>query len=206
MLFDVQQLPPTSVYKLLTATIVPRPIAWVVTQSPDGEVNAAPFSFFNVFSGDPPVICIGVGARGPGHPKDTAANVALTGELVVNLVSEDLATQMNVTAIDFPQGVDELAEAGLTRVPSSKIKPPRIGESPVAFECVKLDIHPVGADNVLIIARVVAIHVRDDVVLDPARCHIDTPRLKLLGRMHGAGMYVRLTDLFEMPRLRLPPG
>ena len=205
MLFDFQTISPKNAYKLLVSTVVPRPIAWVVTQSPEGETNAAPFSFFNAFSGDPPVVCLGIGSHEPGRPKDTASNIAATGELVVNLVSEELATRMNITAFEYPRGVDEMREAGLTPVPSAKVKPPRIGESPVSFECVKMAIHPLGADSALVVARVVAMHIEDALVLDPERCHVDTPRLHLIGRMHGAGMYARTTDLFEMPRLREPP-
>jgi flavin reductase (DIM6/NTAB) family NADH-FMN oxidoreductase RutF len=200
MLFDFDTLAHKDAYKLMTSCIVPRPIAWVVTQSADGVLNAAPFSFFNMFSGNPPVVCIGVGSRPTGEKKDTALNVAETGAFVVNLVSEDLAARMNVTGIDFPYGVNELAEAGLTAAPSRKVAPPRIAESPVSMECVKREIVPLG-DSSLIIGQVVAMHIRDELVLDPVRCYVDTPNLKLIGRMHGGGWYLRTSDRFDMPRL-----
>jgi flavin reductase (DIM6/NTAB) family NADH-FMN oxidoreductase RutF len=201
MLFDLTQLPPPDQYKLLAATIVPRPIAWVVSQDAQGQINAAPFSFFNAFGAGPPIICIGIGAREPGHPKDTAANIRATGEFVVNLVGHANAEAMNVTAVDFGAGVNELAKAGLTTAASVKIKPPRIVQSPVAMECRRHSIVEFGADRGLLIGEVVAIHVRDDAVLDAKRCHIDTPKLDLVGRMHGAGWYARTTELFNMPRL-----
>ena len=201
MFLDFDTIPPKNAYKLLVSTVVPRPIAWVVSQDAEGHINAAPFSFFNVFSGDPPIVCIGVGT--PGVHKDTAINVEHTGEFVVNLVSEELAERMNVTAVDFPYGVDELVEAGLTKVASQKVTPPRIGESPVASECVRLDIYRVSPQHSLIIGRVVAMYIRDDLI-DLERYYVDTPRLRLIGRMHGAGMYVRLSDLFEMPRVTSP--
>ncbi len=201
MLFDLKEVTNQNAYKLLVATIGPRPIAWVTTQDVDGSVNAAPFSFFNAMSGNPPVVAIGIGGRAPGDVKDTGGNIRRTGEFVVNLVSHKLAQQMNVTAIDFPKEVNELEQAGLTTAPSKRIQPPRIAEAPVSMECERLVIVEVGIDRAVILGRVVAIHVQDDCVLDPERCYIDTPKLDLIGRMHGAGWYARTTDRFEMPRI-----
>lgn len=201
MLFDLTTLDASLGYRLLVSTITPRPIAWVVSQDEGGGLNAAPFSFFNAFSSDPPVIGLGVGRRPAGTPKDTRANILATGEFVVNLVSEETAHAMNVTAIDFEPTVDELAEARLTTLPSARVKPPRIAESPVALECALLQSVDLGPAYGLILGRVLAIHVRDSAVIDAARCHVDTPALHLIGRMHGTGWYARTTDLFEMPRL-----
>lgn len=201
MLFDLTDLSPANQYKLLTATIVPRPIAWVVSQDAAGRLNAAPFSFFNVFGAGPPVIAIGIGAKQPGNPKDTAANIRLTGEFVVNLVGHANVEAMNVTAIDFGAGVDELAQAGLTTLPSVMVTPPRIAQSPVSLECKRHSVIEFGPDRALLIGEVVAMHVRDDAVLDAARCHIDTPKLDLIGRMHGAGWYTRTKEQFDMPRI-----
>ncbi len=201
MLFDFAETKNENIYKLLVATIGPRPIAWVTTQDTDGSVNAAPFSFFNAVSGNPPVIVFGIGGRAPGDVKDTGGNIRRTGEFVVNLVSYNLANQMNVTAIDFPKEVDELAEAGLTTAPSKRIKPPRIAEAPVSMECERLVIVEVGVDRAVVLGKVVAFHVQDEFVLDRDRCYIDTPKLDLIGRMHGAGWYARTTDRFEMPRI-----
>jgi flavin reductase (DIM6/NTAB) family NADH-FMN oxidoreductase RutF len=201
MLFDFADTKNENVYKLLVATIGPRPIAWVTTQDLDGTVNAAPFSFFNAVSGNPPVVAIGIGGRAPGDVKDTGGNIRRTGEFVVNLCSFRLAEQMNVTAIDFPNHVDELREAGLTTAACKRVKPPRIAEAPVSMECERLVIVDVGIDRSVILGKVVAMHIQDDCVLDPDRCYIDTPKLDLIGRMHGAGWYSRVTDRFEMPRI-----
>lgn len=198
--FDFATLDPKDAYKLLTATIVPRPIAWVVTRNRQSRLNAAPFSFFNVFSGSPPIICIGVSGR-EGSYKDTAANILETEEMVINLVSAGLVEKMNVTAIDFPSTVDELVEAGLTTAPSLKIGTPRIAESPVALECRMEQNIELGGGRLLIVGRVLEMHVRDDAVLDPTHCYIDTPKLDLVGRMHGGGWYANTQTLFNLDRL-----
>ena len=200
MLFDFAELPAQARYKLLASTVTPRPIAWVVTRSAAGAVNAAPFSFFNVLAGDPPTVGISIGNRAPGQPKDTLANIQATGEFVVNLVSRDNAEAMNKTATEFPPGIDELAMAKLTRLPSVKVTPPRIGESPVAFECKLFQTVALGRANTLVLAHVVAMHVRDDAVLDAMKHYIDTPRLDLVGRMHGGG-YTTTRDLFQIARI-----
>jgi flavin reductase (DIM6/NTAB) family NADH-FMN oxidoreductase RutF len=203
MLFDFAALRAADRYKLLVSTVGPRPIAWVVTQDPAGITNAAPFSFFNVVSGDPPLVVVGIGGRRPGDAKDTGNNVRATGEFVVCMVSDANARAMNVTAIDFPHGVDELAEAGLTTLPSARVRPPRIAESPAAFECRRFMNVDLGIDRTLVIGEVLAVHVRDDCVLDAARCHVDNARVDLIGRLHGAGWYARTRDRFEMPRITL---
>jgi flavin reductase (DIM6/NTAB) family NADH-FMN oxidoreductase RutF len=200
MLFDFKEIPGKECYKLLVSTVTPRPIAWVVSQDAKGVLNAGAFSFFNVFSGDPPVVAIGIGSHKPERPKDTRVNIRETRQFVVNLVSEANAEQMNITAIEFDQGIDELAQAGLTVLPSVRVKPPRIAESPVAMECELMQVVDLGETG-LVLGRVLAMHVRNDLVLDAAKYYIDTPNLKLIGRMHGRGWYARTSDLFEMPRI-----
>jgi flavin reductase (DIM6/NTAB) family NADH-FMN oxidoreductase RutF len=200
MQFDFATLPPTECYKLLVSTVVPRPIAWVVSQDAQGVVNAAPFSFFNAFSGNPPVVGFGCGPRPDKAPKDTLANIRALGQFTVCLVPNQLAQQMNVTAVEFESVIDEIAEAGLTTKPSLKVKTPRIAESPVAMECEVFQIVPLG-DHALVLGRMLAMHVRDDCVLDPAKHYIDTPKLELIGRMHGRGWYARTTDRIEIPRM-----
>jgi len=201
MLFDFAAISPREGYKLLVSTVTPRPIAWVVSQNPHGRLNAAPFSFFNVFSGDPPVVGIGISSHEPGRPKDTRRNIRETREFVVNLVSEDVAEAMNITAIEFEPSVNELAEAQLATVPSAIVKPPRIAASPVSMECSLLQIVDLGPDNGLVLGRVLAMHVHDHLVLDAHKHYIDTPKLKTIGRMHGTGWYARTSDLFEMDRI-----
>jgi flavin reductase (DIM6/NTAB) family NADH-FMN oxidoreductase RutF len=200
MLFDFKDIPGKERYKLLVSTVTPRPIAWVVSQDAKGLVNAGAFSFFNAFSGDPPVVGIGMGSYRPGRPKDSHVNIRETGQFVVNLVSEENAEQMNITAIEFDASVNELEQAGLTTLPSVRVKPPRIAESPVAMECELMQIVDWG-ENGLVLGRVLAMHIHDEMVLDAAKHYIDTPKLKLIGRMHGRGWYARTTDLFEMPRI-----
>jgi flavin reductase (DIM6/NTAB) family NADH-FMN oxidoreductase RutF len=203
MYFDFAEISGQERYKMLVATVAPRPIAWVVSQDARGVLNAAPFSFFNAFAGDPPVVGIGIGSHGPGRAKDTRANIKETGQFVVNLVSEEMAEAMNVTAIEFDAGVNELPHARLATLPSEKVKPPRIAQSPVAMECELMQIIELGTSSGLVLGRVLAMHVRDDAVLDARKHYIDTPSLKLVGRMHGSGWYARTTDLFQIPRIPL---
>ncbi len=200
MLFDFREIPGKECYKLLVSTVTPRPIAWVVTQDAKGVLNAGAFSFFNAFSGNPPVVGIGMASYKPGRPKDSRVNILETRQFVVNLVSEENAEKMNITAIEFDQGVNELEQAGLTTVSSVRVKPPRIAESPVAMECELMQIVDLGETG-LVLGRVLAMHIRDEFVLDAANHYIDTPKLKLIGRMHGRGWYARTSDLFEMPRI-----
>jgi flavin reductase (DIM6/NTAB) family NADH-FMN oxidoreductase RutF len=203
MLIDFATISAQERYKLLVSTVTPRPIAWVITQNSSGVLNGAPFSFFNVFAGDPPVVGIGMGSHGVDRPKDSRVNIRDTGQFVVNLVSEDNARAMNITAVEFDFGVDELAEAGLTTLPSARVRPPRVAQSPVALECELMQIIDLGTRNGLVLGRVLAMHVRDDAVMDSAKHYIDTPSLKLIGRMHGSGWYARTSDLFQLPRIAL---
>ena len=201
MQFDFTTLAPKDVYKLMTSTIVPRPIAWVVTQSTEGLVNAAPYSFFNAVSGDPPLVVFGVGARDSGAPKDTAVNIRANGQFVVNLVNEAMVEGMVVTAADFSPGVDELQQAGLTTLPSARVLPPRIAQSPVAFECELFQTISLPNERDLIIGRIVMMHIDEAAMRDAARHYVDTPALKLVGRMHGGGWYARTADQFEVKRV-----
>jgi flavin reductase (DIM6/NTAB) family NADH-FMN oxidoreductase RutF len=200
MEFDFSTLPSGDAAKILLATVVPRPIAWITTQSLSGVVNAAPYSFFNLMGVDPPIIAVGIQSHPEKRQKDTGQNILTAAEFVVNLVTEATAEAMNITCIDAPSEVSELAFAGLATVPSIQIKPPRIAVSPVAFECRVETTLSFAANQTIVLARVVQAHVQDAYLLDAARCHIDTPKLKLVGRMHGAGWYTRTTDQFQMLR------
>lgn len=200
MQFDMEQLDPDSRYKILTATVTPRPIAWITTLSADGIVNAAPYSFFNVMGAEPPVVTIGMLRATRTQFKDTAANILATGEFVVNLVPYALVQAMNITCMDAPPEVDELAAAGLEALPSTKVRPPRIGGAPVSFECRVLTSLVTSPRQTIVLGRVVQAHVEDRFVTDAARCHIDTPALDLVARMHGSGWYARPTDTFQVDR------
>ena len=177
MLFDLDTVPHDQAYKLVVSSVVPRPVAWVVSQDRQGVLNAAPYSFFNAFSSNPVVVAIGCGQTPDHRAKDTLANIEATGEFVVNLVSADLAEAMNITAVDFDAGVNEITEAGLTTLPSTKIKVPRIAESPVALECERLAAIDLGNERTLVIGRVLAMHIRDEAVLDPHVGQISLPDL-----------------------------
>jgi flavin reductase (DIM6/NTAB) family NADH-FMN oxidoreductase RutF len=200
MLFDFQTIASQDAYKLVVSTVVPRPIAWVVTQDAEGLVNVAPYSFFNAFSSNPVVIGFGAGPRPEGTAKDTLANIRALGQFVVNLVPFALAEQMNVTAAEFGPEVDEMAEVGLTAAPSARVKPPRIAESPVALECETYQLIPAG-EHTIVLGKVLAVHIQDDCVLDASKFYVDTPKLGLVGRMHGRGWYAKTTDRFEVPRI-----
>ena len=199
MRFDLEDVGTQNAYKLLAATVMPRPIAWVVTENAEGHRNAAPYSFFNVMGSQPPTIALGIMSDPERGFKDTARNILDTGEFVVNLVPERLEQAMNVTSIDAPRGVDELALAGLETVPSARVRPPRIAESPVAFECVSLSSVVTGPSQVVVIGRVLTVHVADAYVLDRERAHIDTPKLDLVARSYGSD-YVRSRDTFSLIR------
>lgn len=201
MRFDLEDVGTANAYKLLAATIMPRPIAWIVTRGRDGGLNAAPFSFFNAMGSAPPTIAVGILADPDRGFKDTARNILETGEFVVNLVPERLVRAMNVTAVDAPAGIDELELAELATIASSRVRPPRIAESPVAFECVSLSSVVTGPGQVAVIGRVLTVHVEDAYVLDRDRAHIDTPALDLVARSFGSE-YVRSRDRFSLARPR----
>src|SRR5438045_4996188 len=151
MHFDLRQIPATDAYKLLVSTVVPRPIALATTVDGAGHVNAAPFSFFNAVSSLPPVVVLGIspGAASEDGYKDTERNIRDSGEFVVNLVDEALAERMNICAVDFPTGMGELDQAGLTAVASAEVKPPRIAEAPVSFECKRITGLSLGSSSTL---------------------------------------------------------
>lgn len=199
MIFDTDDLPAANVYKLLTATVTPRPIAWVTTADAQGRVNAAPYSFFNAMGANPPTLAIGMQADPDKGFKDSPRNVMDTGEFVVNLVPFALGEQMNITAVDAPMGVDELKLAQLTTAPSRRVAPPRIAESPVSMECVNLSSVVTGPAQVIVIGRVVAIHIDDAFVQNAERCHVDGRALDLIGRSYGAE-YIMTRDRYDMPR------
>lgn len=199
MRFDLDQLEKPIAYKLLAATVMPRPIAWITTLDTQGRVNAAPYSFFNAMGAAPPTVAVGMLSKPDKGLKDTPGNILATGEFVVNLVSYDVVEQMNITALDAPFGVDELKLAGLTTTPSEHISPPCIVESPVSFECVNLSTVVTGPNQTIVIGRVLAIHVDDHYIQDADQGYIDTPSLDLVGRSFGSE-YVRTTDRFDLQR------
>lgn len=196
MHFDFETLPPRQRYKLLTATVVPRPIALVTTLHQDGTVNAAPFSFFNVFSEDPALVVLGLEGRHEGGYKHTTNNIFRSGEFTVNLVDEAIAEAMVVCAARAPDGVSELPFAGLTAAASGKIQTPRIAEAPVSLECRSYDMVKVSDTRVLAIGEVVAMHARDGLI-DPQTGRLNWDLYTPIGRLYG-DHYVRTGDRFDM--------
>ena len=182
---------------VLTGVIVPRPIAFVSTVSPDGVVNLAPYSFFNAVSYTNVMFS---SSRNVGNKsKDTLRNIEETGEFVVNIVVDPIADAMNATAAEYPEDVDEFEIAGLTHAPSQIVKPPRVAESPVNIECKLDQVVQIGSgehEHGLVIGTILLVHVRDDVI-DGHR--IDQSKLMATGRMAG-NMYCRTNDRFEMVR------
>lgn len=199
---SVHDLPRASLYKLMIGSIVPRPIGWISTVDAGNRPNLAPFSFFNALNSDPPHVMFCPNIRGTdGGIKDTLRNVRASGEFVVNIVTEDLAAAMNISATEFPPEVDEFAAAGLTPAPAQAVRAPRVAESPIHFECrvahiVELGREPGGGS--LVIGQVVHVHVDDEVLIDNDK--IDLARLRPIGRLAGS-QYCRVTDIFELTRL-----
>ncbi|EEF60140.1 flavin reductase family protein [Pedosphaera parvula] len=202
MTFDLSQAVPNLTYNLLIGLVAPRPIALITTIDLEGKVNAAPFSAYNYVGTDPAIVAIGVGNRpGPGIiGKDTARNIRNTREFVINVVSEDIAEAMNICAIDFPTGVNELEMAKLNTAPSSKVSPPRILEAPASLECREVTTMEIGRSRI-ILGEVISIYVKDEFI-DPKGPYIRAENLHAIGRMNGLGAYVKTRDaFFSMSRI-----
>lgn len=185
-------------YRLLAGLVTPRPIAWVTTQGEDGCVNAAPFSFFNVFGTRPPILGFAPGDKEPGIPKDTARNIRRTGEFVVNLVDEACAEAMNLTSSELEHGVSEIELAKLHTTASVSIAPPRITEAPVALECTEWSTMEIGR-NRLVIGLISRVHTAEN-ILDPETLLVNPEVFHPIGRMEVPSGYCRTNDRFQMKR------
>lgn len=202
MYFNLESSPHGVAYKLLIGLIAPRPIALITTLDENGRLNAAPFSAFNYFSTDPPIVGIGVANRPDQEfvPKDTARNIRRTGEFVINVVTEDIAEKMSLTAIDFPPEVSEVEMAGFGTTPSQTVRVPRLAEAHAALECREHSTLEIGNGRI-VLGRVLAAYVEDRYV-DPAGPYIKAEELHAIGRMNGLGNYVRTRDAFlKIPRI-----
>ena len=196
--FRVSDLKPGEGYKIGSSLIVPRPIGWIGTRGGDGTTNLAPYSFFNMVSGSPPMFVFSPGRAGR---RDTLSNVRETGEFTINIVTEEVAVAMNATAASLDHGDSEFVAGGVTEVASEMIGAPMVGECKANFECVVTQIVDIGhpADgNSLVIGEAVMMHVRDDVV-DLATMRVDQANLKAVGR-HAGNVYSRSTDQYEIER------
>ncbi|MBS0663815.1 MAG: flavin reductase family protein [Verrucomicrobia bacterium] len=200
MLLDFSALAPREAYQWMTATILPRPIAWVSTVSGDGRTNLAPFSFFQGICANPPTLMFVPVNNRQGVKKDTVRNIEAVPEFVVNLVPRALAEQMNATAALLPYGESEFEKFGIAATPSTHVRPPRVAAAPVAFEC-RLDrfVHvgegPLAAN--VVFGRILAAHVRDDVL--GANGKPDSARLDLVGRLGGEA-YTLTRETFSLVR------
>jgi flavin reductase (DIM6/NTAB) family NADH-FMN oxidoreductase RutF len=186
----------------LNALVGPRPIGWITTIDPEGRINLAPFSYFNVFSADPAIVAFGPNARLAGGSKDTLVNVRAVPEFTASVVSAELAVAMNDTSREAPYGVDEMAAAGLTPASSKSIRPPRVAEARAALECRVLDVIalPKGRDgrtSHIVLGEVVGIYLDDALILPNGR--VDTLALAQVARL-GYNDYTNVERIYEMRR------
>lgn len=195
MILDTENQSFHDLYRLLIGTVLPRPIAFVSTVGPDGVFNLAPFSFFTVLCNKPPTVGFSV-SRPDGQKKDTLKNIEAIGDFVVSVVSEELKERMNVTAANYPPGVDEFQAVGLTPVKSDVVKSPRLAESPINMECQLDRVLEFGQGpfSSFIIGKVVRFHLKDEFY---QAGRIDFQKVKQVGRLAG-DYYCRISDTFEM--------
>ena len=199
---DPSAISQPELHAYLLAAVAPRPICFASTVAADGKVNLSPFSFFNVFSSNPPVLIFSPARSGrDGSLKHSHQNVKEVPEVVINIVNYPIVEQMSLSSTAYDKGVNEFIKAGLTQVPSEKVRPPRVGEAPVALECSVTEVIELadtpGAGN-LILAKVELIHINEKYLTDDA---LDTQKLDLVGRM-GESWYTRASGaaLFEIPK------
>ncbi len=200
MQFDPATLEHAAVYKLLTGSVIPRPIGWISSISEDGINNLAPFSYFNAIGEDPPHVMFST-TRGNNSNKDTLNNVLATKQFVVNMVTEETVERMNATSQAFPPDVDEFEYVGVTPIASTKIKPMRVAESPVTFECelvhsYSLEDHKNGGATMLV-GKIVMMHFHDDILLENYKINLDS--YKPVARLAGSN-YTTIGKIFSIKR------
>lgn len=205
---NIKSIDPNSIsqqelHGYLLSAVAPRPICFASTIDKHGNVNLSPFSYFNLFSVNPPIMIFSPSRRGRDNTtKHTLDNVLEVKETVINIVNYDMVEQMSLSSTEYPEGVNEFEKAGFTEVPSDKVRPPRVGEAPIAFECIVdqvISLGDEGGAGNLVLAKVVQIHV-NEAFLD-AEGSLDTPKLDLVARM-GGNWYCRANGdaLFEIPK------
>lgn len=190
--FKLADLPTYEVYQLLVGAIAPRPIAFVSTLDAEGNPNLAPYSFFNAFSSNPPILVFSSNRRTTDNStKDTLNNLQKTGEVVINMVNYAIVRQMTISSIEFGATVNEFEQAGLTPLASELVQPFRVKESPIQLECRVQEITPLGKEGGaghLVICELLCMHIREDILGEKNR--IDPHKADLMGRM-GRSYYVR---------------
>jgi len=200
MIIDPLNITQSEVYKILSGSVIPRPIGWVSTISENGVPNLAPFSFFNVVGEDPPHVMFSTVRPGNSN-KDTLNNVLTTKQFVVNMATEDLAEAVNNSSATLPPDVNEFDYAGVTQAPCSKVKAPRVLESPISFECelvhhYSLEDHKHGGATIMI-GRVVMFHIDESVMLDNYK--INPEIYRPIARLAGSN-YAKLGEIFSIKR------
>ncbi len=198
MLYDFAALDGAQRYKLMSAAIVPRPIAWVSSLSADGVGNLAPYSFFNMMGASPPLVVLGTMRQTDGRLKDSAANIIATRDFIIHLVDEAHLNAMNLSCIDAPPEVDEAILANVETV-GGEHQPKRIVTAPVAFECTLFQSIDAPPDTMILIGEVRAMHLTD-AHLDVERLRIDPTAMGLIGRVHGPGAFVRVAADLQRDR------
>jgi flavin reductase (DIM6/NTAB) family NADH-FMN oxidoreductase RutF len=184
-------------YKLLIGLVIPRPIAWISTWSANGVANCAPFSFFNVFSEDPPLCVIGINPRSDGAMKHSLKNIRRTGEFVVNLVDEATANAMHISSKEFPETVSEFEQTGLTTAPAKMVQHPRIAEAAASFECRLYQLLEISGTRQLVLGEMLLVHARDGVI-DPHSKRISEEHYRPIGRLF-ADRYCTTRQRFNLP-------
>ena len=184
-------------YKMLCAAVIPRPVAWITSIDPAGVVNAAPYSFFNVFSDEPALVIIGIDKKADGGPKDSLTNIQSAGEFVVNLADTALVDAMVGTAALFPAGVGEPEALGLATAPGAVVGVPRLADAPISLECTLFEDKPVGDFRHLVIGEVRALHARPG-LFDETTKRMTVPHYDPVARLFAQG-YAKLHEPYEKP-------
>ncbi|HEU5289796.1 MAG TPA: flavin reductase family protein [Cyclobacteriaceae bacterium] len=203
MIINPKEVPVSKMHSYLLGAVAPRPIAFASTIDKQGNVNLSPFSFFNCFGANPPILVFSPARRGRNNTtKHSYENVLEVPEVVINIVNFSMVQQASLASVEYPKGVNEFIKAGFTQVPSTMVKPPRVGESPASFECKVLDVIKTGdqgAAGNLVICEVLLAHIKDD-ILD-AEGRIDPSKLDAVARM-GGDWYCRAQGdaLFTVPK------
>lgn len=202
MLFDCAAMTAAEIYPLLAGTVIPRPIAWLSTCDDKGHSNLAPFSFFQLITDSPPTLMISINRHGDGSQKDSSLNLQLCPELVVHLVTPELAGLMNATAANFAKEVSEITALQIKTQPSVKIRPPRVAASPVCFECKVVSLTPYPAAKAscdIVLAEVLSIHIADALLDNQLK--LQHQELDFLARLGGLWYsHSRQPDNFQLAR------
>ena len=197
MELSLAELPAIERYKLLIGLVIPRPIAWISTVNEHGVANCAPFSFFNVFSEDPPLCMVSFNRRSDGQLKHSLKNIRRSGEFVVNLVDEATANAMHLSSTEYPEEESEFAKTGLTPVPATRVAHPRIAEAAASLECKVERRIEFGPEREMVIGEILLVHARDGII-DPASKRISEANYRPIGRLF-ASRYCTTRQRFDLP-------